>query len=153
MRFPRLSVTNAALLIAFACVIGLVLFVVDDYADEQHEQQEKVDTGYIGCLRYNDTRLLFRSVIEDAYRPEPATPAPGLLETIAAIEDPAVRMIIANALNPAARPDPADDPSSQFNKQRNKTGTRLCDNEFPDRSDGISLETAVTVPPPPPEAP
>ena len=72
MKRPTASTTQwiataACAFIAAGSLAVSVLFVVDSGNDDRKEARQTVDTGYLGCLRYNDTRLLFRQIILDAY--------------------------------------------------------------------------------------
>lgn len=135
---------------AFGLLVG-VLLIQDreedrrDDAVDRKQAQEAVDRDYSGCLRYNDTRLLMRAIITDV-RPRSG---PGLdleaLESYRNIDDPDVQDLLDLLTSPQPTPD---DPSG-LEKAYARTGTRPCEDDYPDHTPGIDLGTTVTVPPPP----
>lgn len=143
--FRRIGVTGAALLIAGACLIVMGLFIADRTHADRTQAKQTVNTNYIGCLRYNDTRLLFRDVILDAYG-DSAQPSTDLsaIPQFQAIEDQAVKDLLL-LLTSGPRGETS---TSRRDRSYNRTGTRDCDAEFPTHSDGISITTASTIPPP-----
>ncbi len=139
--------TAACAFIAVGSLAVSVVFVLDARHDDRQTEQETTDTGFLGCLRYNDTRLLFRSVIEDGYLPKQSTVDPSIVVAYNAIADPNVKKVLAG-LGGSRGQAAITDPNSTLNVQRNKTGTRPCEQEYPNHSKGIDLSTTVTVPPP-----
>lgn len=148
MRRARVT-TKAALGIAAACLVMMGLFVLDDARDDSDRQQEAVDSGYVGCLRFNENRELLRDVIEDAYLPdEQGAPPAEVVAAFAGIDDPDVATIIAY-FTQRDRAEDVTDPASTLNVQRDKTATRNCEAEFADHTPGLALEDFEAIPPPP----
>lgn len=143
--FRKLGVTGAALLIAFACVAVMVVYIFGDRADKQHDRQQTIDTGYIGCLRYNDTRLLFRDILLDAYGTDTAPQFDlSALPQFQAINDQAVKDLLL-LLTSSSTGDTATD---RRDRSYARTGTRDCETEYPTHTRGLSITSVSTIPPP-----